>query len=199
MSEETADKKKEAIGKVEEKAPEGPPPPPAPPPLKVSGEDHPIAVKIRNAFPSGYISATLFRDDLSVEVKKEELFAICLLLRDDPELDFDYPVLISSVDYLREKVRFELVYEFFSIKKKHQVRIKTRVAEDDCVVDSVTPIWKGANYLEREVFDMMGIRFNNHPELKRILLPDEYDEGYPLRKNFPVQGRGWRDTFDFPH
>lgn len=192
MSEETTGKTTEGEKKV-------PPPPPKPPPLKVSGEDHPIARKIRDAFPSAYISATLFREDISIEVKKEGLFSICLLLRDDPELDFDYPIHISSVDYLREKVRFEVVYEFFSIKKKHQVRIKTRVAEDDCVVDSVTSIWKGANFLEREVYDMMGIRFNNHPNLKRILLPDDYEEGYPLRKDFPVQGRGWRDTFDFPH
>ncbi|MFQ5950369.1 MAG: NADH-quinone oxidoreductase subunit C [Nitrospiria bacterium] len=164
-----------------------------------SGEGHLITRKVRASFPSSYVGATLFREDLSIHIKKEGLVEVCRLLRDDPELDFDYPVHIASVDYIGEKERFEVVYEFFSIKKKHWIRLKTRVSEDDCTIDSVTGIWSGANFLEREVYDMMGIRFNHHPEMKRILLPDEYDEGYPLRKNFPVQGRGWRDTFDFPH
>lgn len=162
-----------------------------------TGENHPIAQKIRGYFPSAYLGATLFRGDLSIHIKKEGILELCKLLRNDPALDFDYPVHIASVDYLREKPRFEVVYEFFSIKKKHQVRIKARVTEDDCTIDSVTGIWRAANYFEREVYDMMGIRFNNHPEMKRILLPDEYTEGYPLRKNFPIEGRGWRDTFEF--
>ncbi len=122
---------------------------------------------------------------------------MCTLLKNDPSLDFDYPVHITSVDYPNEPERFEVVYEFYSIAKNHRVRLKARVPEDDCTIDSVTAFWPGANFLEREVYDMMGIRFNNHPDLKRILLPDDYDEGYPLRKNFPIQGRGWRDTFDF--
>ena len=162
-----------------------------------TGEHHPIARKIRERFPSAYLGATLFRGDLSIHIQKEGVVEICTLLRDDPELDFDYPIHISSVDHLGEKERFEVVYEFFSIKKKHQVRLKARVSEEACAIDSVTGIWRGANYLEREVYDMMGIRFNHHPDLRRILLPDEYDEGYPLRKNFPVEGRGWRDTFEF--
>ncbi len=183
------------------------------------GGSNPIAQKVQAAYPNSYIGATLFRGDLSIHIQKEALIPICTLLKNDPELDFDYPVHITSVDYMSsgqptrmgistapsghcksvEAVapRFEMVYEFFSIRKKHQVRIKARVSEADCTIDSVTGIWKGANYLEREVFDMMGIRFNNHPELKRILLPDDYTEGYPLRKDFPVEGRGWRDTFEF--
>ncbi len=164
-----------------------------------NGADHPLAQKIQAEFADFYIGATLFRDDLSIHLKREGLFSICRFLKEDPALDFDYPIHISSVDFPNEAERFEVVYEFYSIRKKHQIRLKTRVPEDDCVIDSVTPLWAGANYLEREVYDMMGIRFNNHPEMKRILLPDEYDEGYPLRKNFPIQGRGWRDTFDFPH
>ncbi len=162
-----------------------------------SGEGHPISQKIREQFPSAYVGSTLFRGDLSVHINKEYLVDLCRFLHDDPELDFDYPVHISSVDYMGEKERFEMVYEFFSVKKRHQVRLKTRVSEKACAVDSVTGIWRGANFLEREVYDMMGIKFNNHPDLRRILLPDEYDEGYPLRKNFPVEGRGWRDTFEF--
>jgi NADH-quinone oxidoreductase subunit C len=159
------------------------------------GQTHPIAQKISETYPAHYIGATLFRGDLSIHIKKEGLIPVCTLLRSD--LDFDYPIHISSVDDPAERERFELVYEFFSIRKKQQVRIKTRVSEAASVIESVTPLWKGANYQEREVYDMMGIRFNNHPELKRILLPDEYTEGYPLRKDFPVEGLGWRDTFEF--
>jgi NADH-quinone oxidoreductase subunit C len=162
-----------------------------------TGENHPIAQKIQTQFPSAYLGATLFRGDLSIHLHKAGLLEICRLLHDDRELDFDYPVHIASVDYMGERERFEMVYEFFSIRKKHQVRLKARVTEDDCTIDSVSGIWRAANYLEREVYDMMGIKFNNHPEMKRILLPDEYTEGYPLRKNFPIEGRGWRDTFEF--
>jgi len=164
-----------------------------------SGEDHAIAGKIKAAQPAAYIGATLYRKDLSVHIQREGLLAVCRLLRDDPELDFDYPIHITSLDDPKMPERFEMVYEFFSIRKKHQLRLKARVPEDDCNIDSLTGLWLGANYLEREVYDMMGIRFKGHPEMKRILLPDDYDEGYPLRKNFPIQGRGWRDTFDFPH
>jgi len=173
------------------------------------GQNHLIAQKIQTAYPDFYIGATLFRGDLSIHIKKEGVLVISQCLRDDPALDFDYPIHISSVDDMggtssgigknqtASEDRFEMVYELFSVRKKHQVRIKARVSEQDCTIDSVTSIWKGANYQEREVYDMMGIKFNNHPELKRILLPDEYTEGYPLRKNFPVEGRGWRDTFEF--
>ncbi len=162
-----------------------------------SGEGHPILQKIRERFPSACVGSTLFRGSLSIHINRQHLVEVCRFLHDDPELDFDYPVHISSVDYMGEKERFEIVYEFFSIKKRHQVRLKTRVDEKTCAVDSVTSIWRGANFLEREVYDMMGIKFNNHPDLRRILMPDEYNEGYPLRKNFPVEGRGWRDTFEF--
>ncbi len=161
------------------------------------GQTHPIAQKVNEAYPAHFIGATLFRGDLSLHIKKEGLIPICTFLRDDSDLDFDYPIHISSVDDPAERERFELVYELFSIRKKHQVRVKARVSEADCMIESVTCLWKGANYQEREVYDMMGIRFNNHPELKRILLPDDYPEGYPLRKDFPVEGFGWRDRFEF--
>ena len=112
-------------------------------------------------------------------------------------MDFDYIVHVSSVDWPDDEERFEVVYELYSIRKRHQIRIKTRVPESDCFVDSLTDLWKGADFMEREVYDMMGIRFRGHPDLRRILMPDDYAEGYPLRKDFPVRGKGWRDTFEF--
>ncbi len=162
-----------------------------------TGDAHPIAQTVRERFPGIYLGSTLFRGDLSIHLQKAGLHAVCRFLKDDPEMDFDYPIHIASVDDPTQVERFEVIHEFFSILKKWQVRLKTRVRADDCVVDSVVDIWKGADFLEREVFDMMGIRFVGHPNLKRILLPDEYDEGHPLRKDFPVEGRGWRDTFEF--
>ena len=100
-------------------------------------------------------------------------------LRDDPSLQFDYIVHVSSVDWPDDEERFEVVYEFYSIRTRQRIRLKTRVPESDAVVDSLTDIWKGADFMEREVYDMMGIRFRNHPDLRRILMPDEYEEGIP--------------------
>jgi NADH-quinone oxidoreductase subunit C len=158
---------------------------------------HPIAERIQQVFPDGFVKAVEWRGDLAVEVKRERLHDICLYLHDTPDLDFDYIVHVSSVDWPDAPERFEVVYEFYSIRHRKRIRIKALVPEDDCVVDSMTDIWKGADFMEREVFDMMGIRFRNHPNLTRILLPDDYPEGYPLRKDFPLRGKGWRDTFTF--
>ena len=158
---------------------------------------HPLAEKTQARFPEAFLSAKEFAGDLSVQIKKEGLVEICRYLHDDPEMDFDYIIHISSVDWPNDEERFEMVYEFYSIRRRQRIRLKARVTEEDCSIDSVTGIWKGANFMEREVYDMMGIRFNNHPDLRRILMPDEYEEGYPLRKDFPLVGRGWRDTFEF--
>lgn len=158
---------------------------------------HRLAEQIQSQFPEGFIEAKEWRGDLAVTVKREFLREICQFLRDNPAMDFDYMVHVSSVDWPDEKERFEVVYEVYSIRQQQRIRVKARVPEHDCEVDSMTDVWKGAEFMEREVFDMMGIRFRQHPDLRRILMPDEYNEGYPLRKDFPVQGRGWRDTFEF--
>ncbi len=158
---------------------------------------HHLAERIQSQFPEGFIEAKEWRGDLAVKVRREHLHEVCRFLHDDPAMDFDYMVHVSSVDWPDEEERFEVVYEVYSIRKRHRIRVKARVPEHDCEVDSMTDIWRGAEFMEREVFDMMGIRFRQHPDLRRILMPDEYHEGYPLRKDFPVQGKGWRDTFEF--
>ncbi|HEY5648113.1 MAG TPA: NADH-quinone oxidoreductase subunit C [Nitrospiria bacterium] len=158
---------------------------------------NPTAEKIKSKFPEAFVSAKEWRGDLAVTVRKESVAEVCRYLHDDPEMNFDYIVLISSVDYPDDEERFEVVYEFYSIPRKARIRIKARLPEEDPVVGTITGIWKGADFLEREVYDMMGIRFDGHPDLRRILLPDEYDEGWPLRKDFPLEGKGWRDTFEF--
>ena len=158
---------------------------------------HPLAERVQQDYPNGFVNAVEWRGDVAVTVKREYLREIALFLRNDPEMDFRYIVHVSSVDWPDDEERFEVVYELYSIRKRHRIRLKTRVPESDCIVDSLSDLWQGANFMEREVYDMMGIRFRNHPDLRRILMPDEYTEGYPLRKDFPLQGKGWRDTFEF--
>ena len=156
---------------------------------------HPLSARIKERFPDAVMAE--YRGEVTAVVTRESLHDVCAFLRDDPEMACDYIVHVSSVDWPNDSERFEVVYEVYSIPKRHRIRVKTRVPESDPRVDSMVDIWKGAEFMEREVFDMMGIRFDNHPDLRRILLPDDYPEGYPLRKDFPLQGKGWRDTFEF--
>jgi NADH-quinone oxidoreductase subunit C len=156
-----------------------------------------LANRIQENLSTGFIAAVEWRGDLAVTVTRDKLHEVAQFLHDDPAMDFDYIVHVSSVDWPDDEDRFEVVYEFYSMKKRHRIRLKTRVPESDCVVESLTDLWKGADFMEREVYDMMGIRFRNHPDLRRILMPDDYAEGYPLRKDFPLRGKGWRDTFEF--
>jgi NADH-quinone oxidoreductase subunit C len=104
------------------------------------------------------------------------------------ELSFDYLLDISSVDNFGEEPRFEVVYELYSITLAIHLRLKLRVAEDAATVDTVSDIWPTANWHEREIYDMMGLRFNGHPDLRRILMWDGYPY-FPLRKEFPLEGK----------
>jgi NADH-quinone oxidoreductase subunit C len=158
---------------------------------------HPLLLRVQHTFSVGVINVSEWRGDVAVTVTRDKLREVAQFLRDDPGMDFDYIVHVSSVDWPDDEERFEVVWEFYSIRKRQRIRLKTRVPEADCVVDSLTDLWKGADFMEREVYDMMGIRFRNHPDLRRILMPDDYTEGYPLRKDFPLRGKGWRDTFEF--
>jgi NADH-quinone oxidoreductase subunit C len=135
--------------------------------------------------------------EITFSVPRARISEFLKYLHEDSALDFDHITDLTSVDFPNEEPRFEVVYQLYSIEKNHRIRVKARVPEDDCTIDSATHIWQGANFLEREVYDMMGIVFNNHPDLRRILMTEDYDEGYPLRKDFPVEGRGWRDSFTF--
>ena len=158
---------------------------------------HPLLLRVQHTFSAGVTNVSDWRGDVSVTVTRDKLREVAQFLRDDPGMDFDYIVHVSSVDWPDDEERFEVVWEFYSIRKRQRIRLKTRVPEADCVVDSLTDLWRGADFMEREVYDMMGIRFRNHPDLRRILMPDDYTEGYPLRKDFPLRGKGWRDTFEF--
>ena len=137
------------------------------------------------------------RGDLSAHVKADGIVEVARFLHDDPAMAFDHITDICSADYPDDVERFEVIYHFLSLPHRTRIRLKARVTEDHPVIGSITSIWKGANFLEREVYDLMGIRFENHPDLRRILMPEDYDEGHPLRKDFPAEGKGWRSRFDF--
>jgi len=165
--------------------------------MNPAGDIRSVAERLQRQFPQDVLAVAEFRGDLSVTVRKTALLPVGRFLKQEPDLAFDYIVHVSSVDYPTESERFEVVYEVYSVRRRQRIRFKTRVSEADGALDSLSSVWHGANFMEREVYDMMGIRFHGHPDLRRILMPDEYEEGFPLRKDFPLQGRGWRDTFEF--
>jgi NADH-quinone oxidoreductase subunit C len=143
-----------------------------------------LAEKIKARFPN--LAATEFRDEITVRVPLEEIEQVCQICRDD--LDFDFLVDITSVDHFGEEPRFEIVYELYSLAQSIHLRLKTNVSEDRLEVPTLSRVWEGANWHEREIFDMMGIRFASHPDLRRILMWDGYPY-FPLRKDFPLEGK----------
>jgi NADH-quinone oxidoreductase subunit C len=147
-----------------------------------------VLQKLAERFGSDIVAThSDFGDDTAL-VRRERIVEICTFLRDDPDLRFDFAMDLTGVDYLGEEPRFEVVYHLYSLEKKRRVRIKARVPEEDPVIDSVIPVWVGMDWFEREAYDMYGILFRGHPNLKRILLYEEF-EGYPLRKDYPKDRR----------
>lgn len=119
------------------------------------------------------------------------MLEVCRFLRDDPEIAYTYPADVTAADYPNRDKRFEVVYHIYSFVRNHRLRIKVLAADGESV-PSLTGIWAGANWMEREVFDMFGIVFDNHPGLKRILLPEDW-VGHPLRKDYDIlkQDKAW--------
>ncbi|UCF79848.1 MAG: NADH-quinone oxidoreductase subunit C [Candidatus Eiseniibacteriota bacterium] len=123
--------------------------------------------------------------EVTVVLAREALVDAAKLLRDDPELGFDFLSDLCGVDWPGRRDRFEVVYHLYSIKHTARLRLKVRLTEDDTSLPSVSGIWPTANWHEREAFDMYGIVFLGHPDLRRILNPDDF-EGFPFRKDFPI-------------
>ena len=142
------------------------------------------AQALQEKFPAAVLTVTEFRGETTVLVKVENLEPLMRWLRD--ELAFDLLLDVSSVDHLGREVRFEMVYELYSLTTRAHLRIKAEAAEDQ-EVPTVSHLWPTANWHEREVFDMMGLRFRGHPDLRRILMWDGYPH-FPLRKDFPLAG-----------
>lgn len=143
--------------------------------------------KLRAFSPSSVQAADQFRGDLAVTVSKADIVRVCEFLKNDPELVFDMVIDICGVDTYRPEGRFEVIYILYSLTNKKYIRLKVVVEETDAVVPTVTGVWSGANWYERETYDMFGMRFAGHPDLRRIYMPEEF-EYYPLRKDFPLMG-----------
>jgi NADH-quinone oxidoreductase subunit C len=129
-------------------------------------------------------TTTEFRGETTVRIPREKILEACRYLK---QAGFDMLTDVSGVDNFGDEVRYEVVYHLYSINDRRHLRLKASVPEDDLIVDSVVEIWKTADWHEREAFDMFGIRFRNHPNLKRILMWDDYPY-FPLRKDFPLAG-----------
>ena len=128
------------------------------------------------------------RGDASVTVSPERIAEVARFVRDDPRLAFDMPLDVTAVDYIGQRPRFEVVYHLYSTRHHHRLRLKARIPEENPTIPSVVPVWVGANWHERETYDMYGIRFAGHPDLRRIYLYDEF-QGHPLRKDYPKEKR----------
>lgn len=146
-----------------------------------------IVRKLNERFPDSVTATNEFRGDLTVTVKKSDIVNVCNFLKADADLAFDMVIDLCGVDMYRPEGRFEVIYNLYSLKNKKYLRLKVLVEEDNPVVDSVTSVWAGANWHERETYDMFGIKFAGHPDLRRMYMPEEY-EYYPLRKDFPTMG-----------
>ncbi len=126
--------------------------------------------------------------EAAVVIEREGALGFFRKLSADPDLDFSCLTDVTAVDYLGREPRFEVVYHLRSLARNHFLRVKIRVPENDARVHSLCEIWKSANWLEREAWDMLGIHFDGHPDLRRILMYEEF-EGHPLRKDYPVDKR----------
>jgi len=148
---------------------------------------HPVAARLA-AWDSAAISGTeTYRGELTVTIPREQLSRVAGFLRNDPELEFDFLSDLTATDHVPLEPRFAVVYHMLSIRHRHTLRLRTWTAGANPSVASVTNIWPTANWHEREVFDLFGIRFEGHPDLTRLLLPLDW-EGHPLRKDYPTEG-----------
>jgi len=149
--------------------------------------------KLKEKFPASVSEVKTFREEMTITVSKKDLFEICKFLYSDPDLQYHFLTDLCGVDFFPEAPRFEVVYHLYSLKNNQRLRLKTKVGDAESV-SSVESIWKAANWYEREAFDLFGIPFENHPDLRRIMMWDGY-EGYPLRKDFPVEGPDFDKPF----
>ena len=145
----------------------------------------PIAVALNEQQPGAITGGHKDHDEPTLLVAADRIVAACSYLKTSHEMNRLSG--ITAVDWTPAEPRFELVYLLHSLPKSYRLRLKCRVSEGDPEVDSVMSVWRSANWYEREIFDMFGIRFRNHPDLRRILLPADW-EGHPLRKDYPVHG-----------
>ena len=143
------------------------------------------ADKLKDKFGDTVLDVIEYRGETTVVVKKEDIVAVCAFLKQ--ELGFNFLTDLCGVDYMGQTPCFMVVYHLYNIGTHTRLRIKAPVEESDARIDTVSGVWATADWMERETWDLMGITFNNHPDPRRILMPDDW-QGHPLRKDYPVQG-----------
>ena len=148
-------------------------------------KQNPIAAAVEAFDADALKGGKIDRGELTLEIAAGKIASICGFLKYDQQ--FVRLSTVTAVDWYPAEPRFEVVYHLHSVERNQRVRLKCRLHGEDPVIESVTSVWRGADWYEREVFDLFGIRFLNHPNLRRIMLPDEW-EGHPLRKDYPVTG-----------
>lgn len=143
---------------------------------------------IKESKPKAIVSAANIKGDVYIQIKKEDLLEFAQFLKTDPRLEFDMLSDLFGADYPKRPERIEVIYNFYSIKNNFRVFIKVNSKADETEYPSLTSLYNSANWFEREVYDMFGLKFKNHPDLKRILNPDDWD-GHPLLKDYPLRKR----------
>lgn len=154
--------------------------------------ENPIAVALNERFLDGVVDAKFALDELTLIVAAQQLVSICQTLRSD--FQFERLSAVTAVDWWPSSPRFEIVYLLHSVRRNARLRLKVR-AEENEDIDTVCYVWRAANWYEREVFDLFGVRFRNHPNLERIMMPVDW-EGYPLRKDYPKHGHKYSYSDD---
>ena len=147
-----------------------------------------VVEQLRSWNPQAVSQVLEHRDETTIVVPPDLLRATAQQCKENPALNFNLLSDATCVDRFPMEPRLELNYQLVSIPRLARVRLRTSVSTQNAVIDSLVPVWPGANWMEREIFDLFGVRFEGHPDLRRILLPDGF-EGFPLRRNFPVEGK----------
>ncbi len=150
---------------------------------------HPSVPELQARFDEAFLRHEVVAgDEHVVFVAPDRIYPVLEWLKTDPDQAYNFLSDLTAVDFGGGRP-IQIVYQLYSIPHRHVLRVKAEVPLTDLEVESVVPIWSAANWLEREVYDMFGVRFRNHPDLRRILMPEVYAEGHPLRKDFPLRGR----------
>ena len=146
-----------------------------------------VPQKLKEKFNEIDFELSEYLDELTIKLPKKHVVKVCEFLKKDSDMEFLLCQDITAIDWAKRKNRFTVVYHIYSFKNNFRLRLKADVDESDCAIDTVSSVWKGANWQERETYDMYGINFNNHPDLRRMYMPEDF-EYHPLRKDFPLMG-----------
>ncbi len=150
-------------------------------------KDHPAVARLLAWNAAAVMGAKWDRDEISIYIDRASIREAASVLKYDATLGFEFLSDLTCVDWYPNEPRFEVVYHLLSMKMKERVRLKVKLAGDDASLESLTSVWPGANFFEREVWDLFGVRFHGQPNLSRIMMPENW-EGHPLRKDYPVEG-----------